>query len=216
MPLNWNNAATGAATGAGLGAPGGPLGSGLGALGGGLLGLFGGGKSKRPKIKYEPDYEPDQLELLQELTQGVRSGNKDALSYLNSILSNEEGAFQDFEDPFKQQFEQQTVPTILERFSGAGARGSSGLQQTLASAGKDLSTNLAAQRAQLKQGAINQLLGFQEPALAKRRTRYMQEGRPGIFENLRGAASEGGKEGLAGLLDWLKSRTTGNAIVGGI
>jgi hypothetical protein len=206
MALRWNDVATGAATGAGLGAPGGLLGSGVGALAGGVLGLFGGGRSKKPKIKYEPDYDPGQMELLNQLTQGVQGGNKNALEYLNSILSGEEGAFQDFEAPYKQQFEQEVIPGILERFSGAGARSSSGIQQALASAGKDLSTNLAAQRAQLKQGAINQLLGFNREALTKKNSRYMQEGRPSFFQQLSGPASTGASQGIEELLSWLKNQ----------
>jgi hypothetical protein len=85
-------------------------------------------------------------------------GYEQSIQKLLQIISGEPSAFKAFEAPMKRQFEQETVPGLLERFSGAGAGQSSGMQQTLASAGESLSEKLGAQRGELQQNAIQQLL----------------------------------------------------------
>lgn len=206
MALNWNNAGAGAATGIGLGAPYGPVGAAAGGLIGGAAGLFGFGKGKKSKIKEHQNFSPEQQSLIDELVEGARSGNQNAMQYLNSILSEEEGAFEDYERPFKQQFEQETVPNILERFSGAGARSSSAIGHRLAQAGKELSGNLASQRANLKQNAIQQLMGFTNTALTKKTTPYIQEGRKSAWSDLAPQAAQGASQGLDDFLAWYQKQ----------
>lgn len=206
MALNWNNAAAGAATGVGMGAPLGPWGAAGGAALGGLTGLFGFGKAKKTKLKDYANFSPGQSSLIDELAEGVRSGNKDALAYLNSILSDDESAFADFEAPYKQQFEQEVVPNILEKFTGQGARNSSAARQSLATAGKDLSMNLAAQRAKLKESAVNQLLGLTDRALTKKNTPYIQQGSSSIWSDLAPYAMRGGDQGIQDFLAWYQKQ----------
>ena len=85
--------------------------------------------------------------------------------WLQSILSNDPQAFQAFEAPIMNRFDQEIVPAIAERFGAlAGNRGSSGLNNSLASAAKNLSTELGGLRANLQQGAANQALQYaQQP-----------------------------------------------------
>ena len=206
---NWNQALTGALTGGGVGGAFGPAGSLIGASLGGLTGLLGGGRSKPAKFKQQPMYSPQQMQAFNDILQQAQGGNKNAFNYLNSILSDEEGAFEDFERPYQEQFQQQTVPSILERFSGAGARSSSGLNQTLGQAARGLSGDLAAQRAQLKNSAIQQLLNYTNTGLQRTTTPYIQERRPGLFEQLQGPAQGGFSE----LINMLRQKYAGGANV---
>lgn len=174
----------GAATGAGIGSMFGPWGAGLGGLLGGASGLFGIGRSKKDKIKQLPLFGEQQEEYLDQLLGGAQGLTPDALGYLQSILGDEEGAFEDFERPALQQFEEEIIPSILERFSGMGARSSSALGQTLGRAGKDLETSLSQQRAGLKQSALQQLLGMGQLGLTRRTQPYVKQGRTGLMEAL--------------------------------
>lgn len=118
--------------------------------------------------------KPFNKQALQQLMQLIQNGgglNQSSLygsgsNFLQSILSNQPGAFESFEAPYKEQFEQQTVPMIAERFAGMGTGGgassSSGLQQALAQAGKGLSTNLAALRGGLQMQAAPQALAYSQ------------------------------------------------------
>lgn len=204
---DWNQALTGALTGAGIGGTAGPVGSLLGAGAGSLLGLFGGGKSKPGKFKQAPMYDEQRMQAFNDILQQAQSGNKNAFQYLNSILSDEEGAFEDFERPAMEQFQQQTVPSILERFSGAGARSSSALNQTLGQAGRGLSSDLAAQRSQLKNNAISQLLNYTGKGLQQTSMPYRQERQPGLFEQLQGSAQGGFQE----LMQSLRQKYSGGS-----
>lgn len=207
--VSWNQALTGALTGGGVAASGGPGAALIGAGLGGLTGLLGGGKSKPAKFKQQPMYSPQQMQAFNDILQQAQSGNKNAFNYLNSILSDEEGAFEDFERPYQEKFQQQTVPSILERFSAGGARSSSALNQTLGQAARGLSGDLAAQRAQLKNNAISQLLNYTKTGLQQTSQPYVQERTPGLFEPAQGTALEGWKE----LLNMLKSKYAGGVNV---
>lgn len=92
-------------------------------------------------------------------------------SFLQNLLSGSPEAFQGFEAPFMQNFEQNIVPTIAERFAGAGTGGalsSSGLNQALAQAGRNLQTDLAGLRSNLQFQALPQALGFAQQPFSNR------------------------------------------------
>ena len=71
----WNtgSALSGGVQGAGLGSAGGPWGTALGGLGGLLAGGFMGGKSKKPGIKKHPTMDPQQQQLMSQLTEPLTS-----------------------------------------------------------------------------------------------------------------------------------------------
>jgi|GEM_PF-991018 hypothetical protein len=88
--------------------------------------------------------------------------------YLSRILGNNQQAYEDFEAPYMQNFNERIAPGIAERFAGmgtgAGALNSSAFQQTLAHAGRGLQSDLAQMRAGLQQNAANQSLQYaQQP-----------------------------------------------------
>src|ERR1044072_153926 len=104
-----------------------------GLAGGGLLGLnsktlFG----SQGKFKQLPTKTPQQMQNIEGILNELETTNPDAFNYIRSILSNEPGAFEEFERPYLEQFEQQVIPGISERFAGVGALSSSGLNQSVA------------------------------------------------------------------------------------
>lgn len=120
------------------------------------------------------DYEkmdvlsPEQQNLLNDILGSLGGGQLgqaygQGLSGLQEMLDPSSAAYQRFEAPYLQQFEQQTVPGLAERFAGAGAQGgalsSSGFGQALSSAGANLQTELAGMKAGLQQQAIRDILG---------------------------------------------------------
>lgn len=85
-------------------------------------------------------------------------------AHIQKILG---GGTEAFEAPLMRQFQEQIIPGLAERFSGAGAgaQSSSAFQQALGGAGADLAERLGALRGGLQQGAAGQALGYaQAPA----------------------------------------------------
>jgi hypothetical protein len=84
---------------------------------------------------------------------GAGGGYNQAQQYYNSLLQPGNEAFQNFASPFMNQFEEQILPQIAERFAGAGALSSSGFGQALGGAGAGLQSQLAQLFAQLQSQA---------------------------------------------------------------
>lgn len=99
------------------------------------------------------------IKQARQLQQG---GYGDAMSLLQQYLNPQSDVYQNFEKPYLQQFEQQTVPGLAERFAGLGAMGgglsSSGFGQALGAAGANLQTQLASMKEQYRRQSINDLL----------------------------------------------------------
>lgn len=153
----------------------------LGAAAGGVAGLFGFGKGKKTKLKNYNPYTPEQQQFQGSALQGTQSLTPSVFDYLQSILSNQPEAFEDFERPYQEQFQEQTVPFLLDRFLGGQEKGSGSLNLALAQAGRQLSGDLATQRARLRESAINQLNNYANIGLNKQNTPYIQQGTPGLF-----------------------------------
>lgn len=89
-------------------------------------------------------------------------------SYLQSLLSNSPEAFQAFQQPYLENFQQNIAPGIAERFgsvgTGAGGTQSSAFANSLAQAGRGLQSDLAALRGNMQLGSLGQALGYaQQP-----------------------------------------------------
>jgi len=191
---DFSNALTGAATGAGIGTAFSP---GIGtAIGGGLgflSGLLGFGKDQPDQVKERQRYSPEQQQFLSQILEQAKAGNKQALEYYQKILSDDPEAFADFERPAMEQFQQQTIPNILERINAGGGMNkySGAVTQQLAQAGRGLSGDLASQRANLKNNAIQGLQQYSQLGLQQLSDPYIQGGRPGAFSQAAPAASAG-------------------------
>lgn len=116
------------------------------------------------KTKKRNRLTPEQQEYLSSIYSGEGGYGANPLfqagsDWLQKILSGDTSVF---EAPLLQQFEQQVMPQIAERFGGAGAGSSSALNQTLARAGQDLQTQIAAVRANLMNQASGQALSYSQ------------------------------------------------------
>jgi len=159
-----------------------------------LSDLLFGRKSEDQEVS---TLSPEQQEFLKMLMQtGGLEGNPlygAGSDYLQQLLSNEPGAYSQFEAPLMSQFHQQIVPQIANTFAGAGtgagAVGSSAFGQQLGQAGAGLQKDIGALRGMLQQNALgqalqyaqqpiaNRLAGLQTPTKAFRRT----QGQPGLI-----------------------------------
>ena len=116
--------------------------------------------------------------------------------FLKSLYGNDEAAWRDFEAPMRQQFEQVTAPGIAERFggmgTGAGALSSSGLNNSLATAGRQLQSDLAQQRGQMRMQGLPQLMEYANAPFKQRMQAaqnmpnqyYEREGKEGMMKEL--------------------------------
>jgi len=140
----------------------------LSVLGGAASGI--GGKSGEWGSTYSKGQRNQIDDILQSL-KGMK-GSQDITQnqnyqtgqdWLQSMFSDPE-FFKNFEAPLRRDFEEQTLPGIANRFGGMGSHGSfgGGFQRAMGRAGTDFETNLAAQRGQMQQGAIPQLLGYSQ------------------------------------------------------
>lgn len=124
-------------------------------------------KTPENQMKQLPTKNKQQLGLLNQnvgLTKGLASeggGYQNALSMWSEMLNPDSDIYSKLLDPYQQQFEQQTIPGLAERFAGMGAQGgalsSSGFGQALGSAGGNLQSSLAQLKAQLQQQAAGNI-----------------------------------------------------------
>ena len=171
----------GTGTGAAIGSivPG--IGTAIGAAGGGLAGflagLFGGGE--KGGVKQAQNYNPQQQQILSML---LGQGQKN--------LQNPYAGFEDIANYSNNQFNQNIVPSIAERFTSMGnnALSSPNLYSQLGQAGRGLGDTLAMQRQQYgqqnQQNALSQLSLGLSPTFQN----YYQQSQPGFGENLMNGA----------------------------
>lgn len=129
------------------------------------------------------------LAQLQQM-QGQGGAYSGAQNYLSQILSGDPNAMAEFEAPYRNEFEQKTIPGLAERFAGmnpmGGGLSSSGFGQAIGGAGAGLQAQLAGLHGALRQGASGQAMGqFNQLANMGLGTRtfenYMQPGSGGLL-----------------------------------
>lgn len=198
--VDWQNILGGAASGAAAGSAFSPgIGTAIGGGLGGLLGLLNGGGSQQDKISQLPTINPQQQQAFSQYWQNPIQNNPlygSGQDYLMNLLGGGPGAFSAFEAPYMQNFQQNIVPGIAERFAGlgtgSGAGSSSGLYNSLGQAGRNLQTDLAGLRSGLQMQALPQALGYaQQPysntlaGLGVQPFGYTHEpGQGGLFGNI--------------------------------
>lgn len=172
---------------------------------GGLWDKFSGGND----MKKVPTMTKEQQGLLNQMMQMLGQGGQlgegygQSLDYQKQLMDPNSEAVNQFTQPHMDQFNQQTVPGLAERFAGmgggmGGGLSSSGFGQSLSSAGGQLQNQLAALKAQLGQGAAQSLMGqygnMSGQALGAQPFGYQQQG-PSAF----GGALQGwGQGGFGG------------------
>ncbi len=162
--------------------------------------LFG----KSDKLKKFEQFSPEQQKLFQNfigmLTQ-QGGGIGGAFNVLNQYLDPESEAYKNMEAPYMQQFNEQIIPQLAERFAGAGggmggALSSSGFGQALGAAGSQLQTNLAAMKTGLQRQAAGDIFGLAQGALGQQPFGYRNvQGYAGLLPQIAGQGAQGFAQG---------------------
>lgn len=186
MAMNYSGALQGLMGGAGTGqALGGPYGALGGGLAGGLAGLFGGGN--KGNIQQTSTVTPEVQQMLSQLLQ---QGSQK--------LQNPYQGFEPLAQEARTNFQQQTVPSIAERFTsmGGGALSSPAFASQLGQAGSGLDQGLANMKSQYGMQNENQgLRMLQQGMMPSFSNTYMQS-QPGLGESLFGGALGAGMSGF--------------------
>lgn len=191
---------------------------------GGILGAYASNKGFRNQANEflfgkDPEMKPFNEQSLQSLLQLLQGGGLEGnslygsgASYLQNLLSGNPEAFRNFEAPYMQNFQQNIIPGIAERFAGAGtgagAGSSSALNNSLAQAGRNLQTDLAGLRSGLQMQALPQALGYaQQPisnifgaAQAIPNQYYENPAKQGTLQELLKAFAQGAGKSIGGRL----------------
>ena len=133
---------------------------------GGLYDKIFGGKDKMNKV---PTMDKNQQKFLNQLMQmlgpqgSLGQGMQGGIDLQKQLMDPSSEAVNQFAQPYMNQFNQETVPGLAERFAGMGGMGgglsSSGFGQSLSSAGGNLQSQLAQLKAGLGQQAAQSLMG---------------------------------------------------------
>lgn len=149
-------------------------------IGGGAKEFFLGSPNR---LLQAPTVTPEQQSALMQLLQQGLTG-----------VQNPTAGFEPIAEYARTQFQQQTVPSIAERFSGLGAQRSSAFGQQLGAAGAGLEQGLAAQKAQFGQQNLGQLLNMLQLALRPQFENIYRPGQAGFLESLvAGLINSGGQ-----------------------
>lgn len=120
--------------------------------------FLGGGNQKIPTMtKGQKKVHKNIIQQIMDLS-SQRGGYNESMQMLQRYLDPNSQENAAFEKQYIDEFDQQTVPGLAERFAGAGALSSSGFGQALGSAGANLKTNLAAMKAQRVRQTIMDIL----------------------------------------------------------
>lgn len=164
------------------------------------------------KAKQVPAMTKEQSALLNQLIQmlgpqgGLGQGMGEGIDLMRQYMDPSSEAVNQFAQPYMNEFNQQTVPQLAERFArmGGGMGGglsSSGFGQSLSSAGSDLQDKLAALKAGLGQQAAQSLMsqygGLAGQAMGQKPFGYTyQPGGSGMFGNFLSSWTGAGFPGL--------------------
>ncbi len=125
--------------------------------------IFGGGGGTRKQKAWSPEQQQFMQQLFSFLSGSGMQGQTQGFDVLRQYMDPNSAAYQqNIEQPIKQQYEQQMLPMLTERFAGGaqgGALSSSGFGQALSAGQSDLSARLAQLRAQTSMGAAEGVLG---------------------------------------------------------
>jgi len=161
-----------------------------------------GGGDQMQKV---PTMSGGQQKLLKQMMRmlspqgGLGQGMQGGVNYQQQLMDPSSEAVNQFAQPYMNQFEQQTVPGLAERFAGMGAMGgglsSSGFGQALGAAGGNLQAQLAQLKAGLGQQAAQSLMsqygGMAGMGLSAQPFGYQQQG-PSMANGMMSGWAKGG------------------------
>lgn len=116
---------------------------------------------KGQRLAQVQNYTPQQLQQHEQMFQHVGPD-----SYLARLAGGDESMFEQLEAPAWRQF-QQAQGQLASRFSGQGmgGRNSSGFQNAAGQLGSDFAMNLQAQRMNMRNQALRELMGYSDALL---------------------------------------------------
>jgi len=156
------------------------------------------GQSKGGSYAQQPAITPEQKTLLDQLL-GQAGGNFQQAAQGFAQFLPGGGGGQAITEQANKNFQQQTIPSILNAF-GSGSKSSSALNQALASGASNLNTDLASQLAQMQlqaAGGLGGLAGQQGQLGSKNQFDYLQKQQPFWQQAILGGINAGGKVGGA-------------------
>lgn len=169
------------------------------------------------RLEQIPTTTPQQQNILNQLLEGLQGPLGAGLQNLQQLISGTPEALEAFQAPARTAFAQQTIPQILERFSGADAQRSSAFGQRLGQAGANLEQNLAAQKAQLQSQALSRLQGLLGTGLRSQFTTTQIPGETGFLQNLLSSLGQiGGGVGTTALTGGLSGLLAGKGFRPGV
>ena len=118
--------------------------------------LFG----DKEKTEQFDRFTPSQQTSLDQILGGASGQLPQAFQFLSQILGQSPEMMEKFQAPARRAFNEKTVPSIAERFTGMGAQKSSAFGQQLGQAGAGLEEALSAQRSGLGFQGLTQLQGL--------------------------------------------------------
>lgn len=168
-----------------------------------FLGGLVGGDDKSSQPQKLPTMAPGQEKLhnlITSMSEANAGGANSAFDLLKQYMDPNSDVYRNFEAPYMQQFQQQTVPQLAEQFGGfganSGALSSSGFGQALGAAGSNLQTNLAQMKSGMQRNAINDFLSnfmnMTGQSLNKDPFAYHQQDKGGGFESGFGSGASSG------------------------
>lgn len=117
-------------------------------------------------LKQTPTMAPGgRQEQLYDLLSNVVKGGGGGFGMLQQLAAGKTPGFEQMEKPLLSKFQQQILPSIAQRYAGAGVGKSSGFQNTAAGAATNLAESLAGQRQQIQQNALQSLMGLSQQLL---------------------------------------------------
>ena len=148
-----------------------------GAVGGGYLASRGSSHSSSSgktndiasMLKKIPALNKDQRHLLEKAGKKIDFGTfnlgknplyKQGSDYISNLMNPSSQAYESMARPEMQQFQEQIVPSVAERFGGVGALSSSGFNQAMAHEAGSLGNRLASLRTNMQMQALPQALGY--------------------------------------------------------
>lgn len=152
----------------------------LGALSGGLgVGALAHKKTRNnlsdflfgsDKFKQQNAFSPQQMQLHQGMGGVLQNSGayEQAFGNLQALLDPSNEAYDRFTQPYMDQFNEQTLPMLAERFAGRGALSSSAFGQSLSAAGAGLQNQLASLKAGLQRDAGRDIFGQYENFLGQK------------------------------------------------
>lgn len=161
--------------------------------------LFGAGDKLKKVKQFSPEQEKFMGLLSNSLmgSKGQSGGFQDAFGLLRDYLDPESDVYKNFEAPYMQQFNDQIVPMLAERFAGlgggmGGGLSSSGFGQALSTAGSQLQTNLAQMKSGMQRQSIGDILGLSQNFMGMQPFGYERlQGGPGWIPTMVGAGMKG-------------------------